>query len=62
MPFCGVHNVLTQCDERHYCAIFQSYKEVIAEDNDIQALVKQLKDVVEQNASECKVSEHQTCF
>lgn len=32
----------------------KSYKEVIAEDNDIQALVKQLKDVVEQNASECK--------
>ncbi|XP_020627063.1 dynein beta chain, flagellar outer arm-like isoform X2 [Orbicella faveolata] len=32
----------------------KSYKQVIADDNEIQTLVKQTKDVVEQNASECK--------
>ncbi|XP_066025345.1 uncharacterized protein [Pocillopora verrucosa] len=32
----------------------KSYKEVIVDDDEVQTLVKQTKDVVEQNASECK--------
>lgn len=34
----------------------QTYKTTISEDNQVQRLVKQITEVVEQNAEECKVT------